>query len=106
MLEIHSRKSQSHRTKTSEIFRNQSKKIMFSSDVSARGMDYPDVTTAVQVRCADVSAASRSATPSSAVRSSLPCRKARSLNSPRSAWRRRRRLCVQPRQSRAALVVG
>ena len=36
VVEIHSRKSQSHRTKTSEMFRNQSRKIMFSSDVSAR----------------------------------------------------------------------
>ena len=32
-----------------EVFRTTSCTIMFSSDVSARGMDYPDVTTSVQV---------------------------------------------------------
>ena len=49
VLEIHSRKSQSARTKTSDEFRRRSKVIMFTSDVSARGMDYPDVTFVVQV---------------------------------------------------------
>jgi ATP-dependent RNA helicase MSS116 len=49
VLEIHSRKSQSQRTKTSDIFRGPGNKIMFSSDVSARGMDYPDVTHVIQV---------------------------------------------------------
>ena len=49
MLEIHSRKSQSHRDKVSEQFRNGTNLIMFSSDVSARGMDYPDVTRVIQV---------------------------------------------------------
>mgnify|MGYP003386685264 CR=1 FL=1 len=48
-LEMHSRLSQSARTKTSEKFRTQSNVIMFSSDVSARGMDYPDVTFVMQV---------------------------------------------------------
>ena len=47
--EIHSRKSQSARTKTSDAFRNADTAIMFSSDVSARGMDYPDVTFVLQV---------------------------------------------------------
>lgn len=47
--EIHSRKSQSARTKTSEAFRKADTAIMFSSDVSARGMDYPDVTFVLQV---------------------------------------------------------
>jgi ATP-dependent RNA helicase MSS116 len=49
ILEIHSRKSQSARTKTSEQFRKQSNVIMFTSDVSARGMDYPDVSFVIQV---------------------------------------------------------
>jgi ATP-dependent RNA helicase MSS116, mitochondrial len=49
ILEIHSRKSQSHRTKSSEQFRNLHHSILFSSDVSARGMDYPNVTFVLQV---------------------------------------------------------
>ena len=53
LLEIHSRKSQSHRTKVSEKFRTASRAILFTSDVSARGMDYPDVTAVCQVRMQD-----------------------------------------------------
>lgn len=49
MLEIHSRKSQGHRNKVSEMFRNGQGLVMFTSDVSARGMDYPDVTAVLQV---------------------------------------------------------
>lgn len=81
VLEIHSRKSQSVRTKTSDQFRDSTNVILFSrwaasvdvdvdggslvvyhllfffffhsfglfSDVSARGMDYPDVTFVLQV---------------------------------------------------------
>eukprot|EP01062_Namystynia_karyoxenos_P001359 TRINITY_DN10463_c1_g2_i1.p1 TRINITY_DN10463_c1_g2~~TRINITY_DN10463_c1_g2_i1.p1 ORF type:complete len:759 (+),score=200.31 TRINITY_DN10463_c1_g2_i1:112-2388(+) len=49
VLEIHSRKSQGHREKTSQYFRQNVNVIMFSSDVSARGMDYPDVTDVIQV---------------------------------------------------------
>ena len=49
VLEIHSRKSQSSRTKVSDRFRTGNRLIMFTSDVSARGMDYPDVTRIVQV---------------------------------------------------------
>ena len=74
VLEIHSRKSQAYvfpffflsiksmqnslsfllfssrnRTKVSDQFRAQNKLIMFSSDVSARGMDYPGVSMVVQV---------------------------------------------------------
>eukprot|EP01041_Mallomonas_annulata_P013473 gene13473-28545_t len=48
ILEIHSRKSQSQRTRTSERFRDGTNMVMFSSDVSARGMDYPDVTFVLQ----------------------------------------------------------
>lgn len=49
ILEIHSRKSQKQRTKISEQFRTIPQGILFSSDVSARGMDYPDVTYVLQV---------------------------------------------------------
>lgn len=47
--EIHSRKSQSHRTKVSEEFRISKCLILVSSDVSARGVDYPDVSLIIQV---------------------------------------------------------
>lgn len=49
VLETHSRKSQAYRTRVSEAFRNRKGVILFSSDVSARGLDYPDVTLVVQV---------------------------------------------------------
>ncbi|GMN42933.1 hypothetical protein TIFTF001_012132 [Ficus carica] len=47
--EIHSRKSQSYRTKVSDEFRKSKGLILVTSDVSARGVDYPDVTFVVQV---------------------------------------------------------
>lgn len=47
--EIHSRMSQSARTRASNAFRNARRGILFSTDVSARGMDYPDVTLVVQM---------------------------------------------------------
>lgn len=50
VLETHSRKSQGARTRVAEAFRNSKGVIMFTSDVSARGMDYPDVSLVVQVR--------------------------------------------------------
>jgi len=49
LLEMHSRKSQSYRTNVAKKFTNQSNVILFSSDVSARGVDYPDVTCVLQV---------------------------------------------------------
>jgi len=49
VLEMHSRKSQPQRTRVAEEFREGSRCAMFTSDVSARGMDYPDVTSVVQV---------------------------------------------------------
>jgi hypothetical protein len=49
--EIHSRKSQSARTKVSDEFRRSKGLILVSSDVSARGVDYPDVTLVIQVGC-------------------------------------------------------
>jgi ATP-dependent RNA helicase MSS116 len=47
--EIHSRKSQTARERVSKQFKNETNTVMFSSDVSARGMDYPDVTQVIQV---------------------------------------------------------
>jgi len=49
VLEIHSRKTQGNRTKTSAKFREARTGVMFSSDVSARGLDYPNVTHVIQV---------------------------------------------------------
>lgn len=49
VLEIHSRKSQKQRERASEEFRKRTKAVMFSSDVTARGMDYPDVSFVLQV---------------------------------------------------------
>lgn len=49
VLEIHSRKNQDARSNTSERFRQARRAVMFTSDVSARGVDYPDVTHVVQV---------------------------------------------------------
>eukprot|EP01047_Picozoa_sp_COSAG01_P057515 COSAG01_NODE_6657_length_3560_cov_5.515458_3_plen_121_part_00 len=48
-MDIHSRKSQSARTKTSQRFRDARQAVLFTSDVSARGMDYPDVSFVMQV---------------------------------------------------------
>ena len=47
--EMHSRKSQSKRTKISSEFSKCTSGIMFSSDVSARGVDYPGVTHVIQI---------------------------------------------------------
>lgn len=49
IMEIHSRKSQPNRIRTSEEFRKAKSGIMFSSDVTARGMDYPDVSLVIQM---------------------------------------------------------
>ncbi|KAG7401611.1 hypothetical protein PHYBOEH_000143 [Phytophthora boehmeriae] len=53
VLEMHSRKSQSARTKAADAFRKGKKVIMFSSDVSARGVDYPDVSLVLQIGLTD-----------------------------------------------------
>lgn len=47
--EIHSRKPQGYRTRVSDEFRKSTGLILVTSDVSARGVDYPDVTLVVQV---------------------------------------------------------
>ncbi|PYH49651.1 DEAD/DEAH box helicase [Aspergillus saccharolyticus JOP 1030-1] len=49
MLEIHSKMTQAQRTRTSQQFRASKEGILFSSDVTARGMDYPDVTHVIQI---------------------------------------------------------
>ncbi len=49
LWEIHSRMSQSSRTRASTSFRTARRGILFSSDVSARGLDYPDVSLVVQM---------------------------------------------------------
>ncbi|XP_010423044.1 PREDICTED: DEAD-box ATP-dependent RNA helicase 25-like [Camelina sativa] len=47
--EIHSRKPQSYRTRVSDEFRKSKSIILVTSDVSARGVDYPDVSLVVQM---------------------------------------------------------
>jgi ATP-dependent RNA helicase MSS116 len=47
--ELHSRLSQRERTMNAESFRRSSEAILFSSDVSARGMDFPNVTHVIQI---------------------------------------------------------
>ncbi|XVE57849.1 hypothetical protein DITRI_Ditri04bG0123300 [Diplodiscus trichospermus] len=47
--EIHSRKPQLYRTRVADEFRESKRLILVTSDVSARGMDYPDVTLVIQV---------------------------------------------------------
>ena len=49
VIELHSRKSQSYRNTASDKFRQAKSAILFTSDVSARGVDYPDVTGVIQV---------------------------------------------------------
>jgi ATP-dependent RNA helicase MSS116 len=44
VLEMHSRLSQSKRQQVSDQFRRGYHPFLFSSDVSARGLDYPDGT--------------------------------------------------------------
>lgn len=47
--EIHSKLSQQQRTRASDDFRSCKSGIMFSSDVTARGMDFPNVTHVIQI---------------------------------------------------------
>ena len=49
VLEIHSRRSATERSYASDTFRQHTKQVLLSSDVSARGVDYPDVTLVLQV---------------------------------------------------------
>ncbi|CAO2655620.1 Nn.00g044230.m01.CDS01 [Neocucurbitaria sp. VM-36] len=47
--EIHAKLSQAQRTRAANDFRNCSSGILFSSDVTARGMDFPNVTHVIQI---------------------------------------------------------
>ncbi|KAK9094633.1 hypothetical protein Scep_026102 [Stephania cephalantha] len=47
--ELHSRKTQFYRTRISDEFRESKRLILITSDVSARGMNYPDVTLVIQL---------------------------------------------------------
>lgn len=48
IIEIHSRINQNKRNKASEKFRSSYEGILFTSDVSARGVDYPDTSHVIQ----------------------------------------------------------
>ncbi|TQB68662.1 hypothetical protein MPDQ_002953 [Monascus purpureus] len=50
IFELHSRFTQNYRTRNSEAFRKATSGILLSSDVSARGMDFPNVTHVIQIR--------------------------------------------------------
>jgi len=47
--DMHSKKSQAYRTHSAKNFSKAKKAILFTSDVSARGVDYPNVTLVMQV---------------------------------------------------------
>jgi ATP-dependent RNA helicase MSS116 len=47
--EIHAKLSQAQRTRAAEDFRHAKSGILFSSDVTARGMDFPEVTHVIQI---------------------------------------------------------
>lgn len=49
VIEIHSKLTQSRRTKATERFRDAARAVMMTSDVTARGIDFPDVTLVVQI---------------------------------------------------------
>jgi ATP-dependent RNA helicase MSS116 len=53
VMELHSGKSQAYRTSASNRFRELKRGVLFTSDVSARGVDYKDVSHVVQVGMAD-----------------------------------------------------
>jgi ATP-dependent RNA helicase MSS116 len=48
-FEIHAKLSQGQRTKAADTFRATKSGVLFSSDVTARGMDFPDVTHVIQI---------------------------------------------------------
>ncbi|KAI1419406.1 DEAD-domain-containing protein [Xylaria sp. FL1777] len=49
IFEIHSRLTQAQRTRSADYFRQSKSAILFSSDVTARGMDFPNVTDVIQI---------------------------------------------------------
>ncbi|CAK5275338.1 unnamed protein product [Mycena citricolor] len=48
LFQIHSRMSQSARIKAADQFKNAKQGVLFSSDVTARGMDFPGVSLVIQ----------------------------------------------------------
>ncbi|OHE90725.1 DEAD/DEAH box helicase [Colletotrichum orchidophilum] len=46
---IHSKLTQGQRTRSAELFRNAKSGILFSTDVTARGLDFPNVTHVIQI---------------------------------------------------------
>ncbi|TGJ82990.1 hypothetical protein E0Z10_g5770 [Xylaria hypoxylon] len=49
IYEIHSKLTQGQRTSSADYFRRASSAVLFSSDVTARGMDFPNVTDVIQI---------------------------------------------------------
>lgn len=49
VYEIHAKLTQEQRTRAAEYFKKSTSAILFSSDVTARGMDFPNVTHVIQV---------------------------------------------------------
>lgn len=49
IIEMHARLTQQQRTRAADSFRRANTAIMLSSDVTARGMDFPNVTHVIQV---------------------------------------------------------
>ena len=49
IVEIHAKLSQDRRTRAADAFRRAQSAIMLSSDVTARGMDFPNVTHVIQI---------------------------------------------------------
>ncbi|KAJ5596888.1 ATP-dependent RNA helicase [Penicillium hetheringtonii] len=49
LIEIHSKLSQAQRTNAANGFRRATEALLFSSDVTARGMDFPEVTHVIQI---------------------------------------------------------
>lgn len=49
LFDIHSKLTQHQRTRNADAFRRSATGILFSSDVTARGMDFPGVTHVIQV---------------------------------------------------------
>ena len=49
MIEMHSKLSQNARTYNSQKFRNAKSAMLFSSDVTSRGMDFPNVSHVIQI---------------------------------------------------------
>lgn len=52
-FELHSRLSQAKRSRTSDEFRAAKHGVLFSSDVSARGLDFPGISLVIQVGLTD-----------------------------------------------------